>query len=232
MKDNTKVKDVGENVLEPEVLECYGHAWNQMWPYFGELFLILLISSAIYFAGRIIMLPVSFSNFFIDETNLILIPIIAFCSLLYIAFMALLYEPVQVGIAYANLKASRGEKLEIKDMFAFSRNYWNIVLALILSGIIVAIGLIFLIVPGIILACKLAFVPYLVIDRNMQATDAIKESWGMTDGHAWKIFLMGLLAVPIILGGLLCLIFGVIISAIWINLAFASLYYAVSLEKG
>ena len=150
----------------------------------------------------------------------------------YLAFLLLLSQPIQFGIAYAYLRASRGEKLEIKDMFAFFRNYWNVVLAAFLCNLIIVVGILFLIVPGIILACKLAFVPYLVMDKKIEAIDAIKESWSLTDGYAWKIFLMVLLVFPIIIGGLLCLLFGVIISFIWINLAFASMYHAVRLKKG
>jgi len=94
--------------------------------------------------------------------------------------------------------------------------------------LIVLGGLILLIVPGIIFACKLAFVPYLVVDRKLGATDAISTSWRLTNGHAMEVFLIGLLAVPIVIAGLICLIVGVIISAMWIEMAMASLYYAVS----
>jgi len=49
----------------------------------------------------------------------------------------------------------------------------------------------------------------------------------MTEGHALKIFLMGLLAIPISIAGLICLFVGVIPAVIWIRCAFASMYYAV-----
>jgi len=66
----------------------------------------------------------------------------------------------------------------------------------------------------------------------MSAIDAIKESWIMTDGHAWTVFGMGLLGIPIVLAGYICLFVGVIISIMWIYIAIASLYHAVRLEKG
>ena len=40
-------------------------------------------------------------------------------------------------------------------------------MASLLVGVIVSIGFILLIVPGIVFACKLAFTPYLVVDRKM-----------------------------------------------------------------
>ena len=116
-------------------------------------------------------------------------------------------------------------------MFEAFNNYWNAVLASLLVSIIIGIGLILLIVPGIIFACKLAFTPYLVVDRKMAVIEAIQESWRMTGGHAWKIFLIGLLAIPILIAGLICFGVGVIISIMWITLAFASLYHAVAMSE-
>ena len=115
-------------------------------------------------------------------------------------------------------------------MFAAFRNYWNAVLASLLVGIIVVIGFFLLIIPGIIFACKLAFTPYLVVDRNMEVIEAIQTSWRMTSGHALTVFLIGLLAIPIVIAGLICFGVGVIVSAMWIRTALASLYHSVSLQ--
>ncbi len=62
----------------------------------------------------------------------------------------------------------------------------------------------------------------------MEVIDAVKESWRMTRGHAWKVFFIGLLGIPIFFAGLLCFVVGIIISIMWIKLAGASLYHAVS----
>jgi hypothetical protein len=215
--------------LMPGVLSCYGYSWRQIWRYFLELFVILIVAYFMYNMVGIFLIPLQFIGFFLEESNsiffILLFFVLAFIfSLLYIIFWI---RPVTFGVDYAYLKASRGEKLIIRDMFAFLRDYWNVVIAGLLTTLIVALGTLFLIIPGIIFACKLIFVPYIVMDRKMKATDAIKESWMMTNGYAWKVFLMILLGIPIIIAGYICLIYGSIISVIWINLAFASLYYAV-----
>ena len=122
----------------------------------------------------------------------------------------------------------RDEKFEIKEVFAgFRENYLNVILAGLLSVAIIIAGFFLLIIPGIIFACKLAFVPYLVMDKNLDPVEAVKASWRMTYGHSWTIFAMGLVSFFIILGGLILLILGVIPAAMWISGAFASLYYAV-----
>ena len=85
-----------------------------------------------------------------------------------------------------------------------------------------------MIVPGIIFACRLALVPYLVVDRGLDAIKAVETSWKMTKGHASTIFWMGVLILPIALGGLIVFGVGVIVSMMWIKLAFASLYVAIN----
>ena len=66
-------------------------------------------------------------------------------------------------------------------------------IANIVVAVIVGLGIIMLIVPGIIFACRLAFVPYLVVDREMDVMDALRVSWDMTRGPGWQIFFIGLL---------------------------------------
>ena len=93
--------------------------------------------------------------------------------------------------------------------------------------VVIGIGFLLLVVPGVILACRLILTPYLVMDRRMPAIDAIKESWQLTTGHGWTVFFMMLLAIPIVIAGLFVFGVGVLFSIIWIGLAFAALYIGI-----
>jgi len=206
-------------IIKPGVGSAYGHGWRQMWKYFLELFLIGLVA-------LIIGIPSGMSGWTQGGAGA------AILAILGIAYSILIVGPVDYGVSFAHLKAARGDKLEIKDMFAAFQNYWNAVLASFLVGIIIGIGFILLIIPGIIFACKLAFTPYLVVDRKMDVMEAIRESWRMTGGHSWKVFFIGLLAIFISIAGLILFGVGIILAIMWIRLALASLYYSVSLPKG
>ncbi len=209
--------------FKPQVFSSYGNGWRQLWKYFLELLLIGIIIFALAMAANIFTIPYLGLDF---TRNLG--PATAAFNVLVFAYSILFLNPVQYGVSFAFLKAARGNKLEIKDMFEVFKNYWNAVLANLLVAVIVVIGFILLIVPGIVFACKLAFVPYLVVDRKMDVISAVKTSWRMTShGIAWKVFLIGLLAIPVVIAGLICLGVGVIISIMWITTAFASLYHAV-----
>ena len=61
--------------------------------------------------------------------------------------------------------------------------------------------------------------------------EAIKESWNLTTGHSVTIFLIGLLSIPIIIAGLLVCCVGVIVSSMWIELAFAYIFLAIMASK-
>lgn len=154
--------------------------------------------------------------------------LVIFIQLFALGFWLLILGPIEWGAHFAMLKAVRGKKPELLDIFVFQKNYINVVLAHLLVTVIIVVGFIFLIVPGIIFACKLAFVPYLVTDRRMEATEAIRESWRMTTGHAGTIFLMGLLVFPIVLAGALLLGVGIVLAVMWIDLAFAAIFATVA----
>ena len=215
-EDNAKTAN-NSIVWAPRVGSSYSNGWQQLKQYFLELLLITVI-------GIVIAAPF---GIFRDDVEVVGAGA-AVLGIFGFAYSLLIAQPVDYGISFASLRAARRDKLEIKDMFAAFKNYVNVVLANLLTGAIIIIGLVLLIVPGIIFACKLAFVPYLVIDRKMEAIEAVKESWRMTGGHAWKVFLIGLLAIPISIAGLICFGVGIIFALMWIRLAFASLYHAVS----
>ena len=205
-------------VFTPTVGASYGNAWRQMKKYFLELFLIGII-------GLIIGIPSGIGGSEGEATA-----VVSVLGVLGFIYGILIAGPTDYGVSFAYLKAARSDKLEIRDMFEAFHNYWNAVLANILVGAIVIVGLFLLIIPGIIFACKLAFTPYLVVDQKMAVIEAVKGSWRMTNGHAWTVFLIGLLAIPICIAGLICLVVGIIPAFMWITATFASLYHAVSVS--
>jgi len=230
-------------VLAPGVVSSYRNGWRKLWKYFldllsiGIVFAIITLSDLVsriidavivgdVLSGTVLLGAVVLGNVVLGNILFhdVLLGVVLF------AYALLIAGPIEYGAASAYLKAARGDKLEIKDMFTVFRNYWNAVLANLLVDIIVVVGFILLIVPGIVFACKLAFVHYLVVDEKMGAIEAIKGSWRMTNGHAWQVFLIGLLAIPISIAGLICFGVGIIIAVMWVSLAFASLYHAINLS--
>ena len=206
-----------ESPLPPGVLSCYGHAWNILKEKFLEFIIITIIAI-------VLTLPTAGLSLKDDIPWFFAVQFFSF-SLLYTLF---LFWPIEYGIDYAFLKGARGEDVQINDIFKVFKNYLNAVLANLIVAAIIGIGILCCFVPGIVFACKLAFVPYLIVDKRMDVVNAVKESWRLTTGHAITVFLIGLLSIPIYIAGLMVCFVGVILSAMWVEMAFASLYWSVT----
>jgi uncharacterized membrane protein len=200
--------------------DSFGYGWQQLWKYFLHLFLIGIVvavasiptwgtyGSGDWDTAGFVVLNVRSAVYW-----LLVLPVIAFGGdWLYLRFM-------------------RDERANIGDIFqGFKKGYLNIVLANLCVAAIVGIGFILLIVPGIIFACRLAFVRYLVMDKGLDPVAAIEKSWFMTRGHGWRIFGMYLLTIFLFFCGLIVVVVGALFALMWSSTAFASLYHAVDLE--
>jgi len=207
--------------LQPTVGGAYEHSFDTMKKSFIELLLIIIVSALLF-------LPLGIVEATMESSG-----DVSWQAGLFNFFYGILIGiPLEFGVAWAFLKAVRGEKVEIRDLFAPFNNWLNVMGAGILSGVIIGFGILLLIIPGIIFACKLAFVPYLVMDKDMEPVAAIKKSWEMTNGYAITIFLMYLLAIPVAILGFILLIVGIIPASMWIEGAFASIYEAVLRRQG
>jgi len=113
----------------------------------------------------------------------------------------------------------------------FWENYLHIVLANLLVAALVILGCFALLIPGIIIGCRLVFVSYIVMDKKLDPIEAVELSWKLTRGHGWRIFAMGFVSFFIILFGLILFIVGIFPAIMWVSSSFATLYQSVLIEK-
>lgn len=73
----------------------------------------------------------------------------------------------------------------------------NFLVGTIVFGVLVALGFVFLIVPGIFLLVALAFWTVYVAVEDENFVEAMQDSWGLTRGHRLRLFLLGV-AVAVI----------------------------------
>jgi hypothetical protein len=206
------------------VTGSYAYGWQQLKRHFLNLFLVGLVVA-------IASAPVDFAPARDAGPGGQVAGGVAY-SLLLTAYWFLILPVIKYGGDLMNLKFMRNDAADVREIFyGFRDNYLNIVLASLLVFAIVALGLLFLIVPGIIFLCRLAFVPYLVMDKGLEPVAAVEKSWAMTRGHALKVFAILLIGIVLFLLGLLLFVVGAFFAVLWIDTAFASLYYAIDLDE-
>jgi len=139
---------------------------------------------------------------------------------------------IEMGLVSFALKAHDGvEKATFHDLW-HPHSFWKYVGVKILTGIIIVIGLILLIVPGVIAILTLLFATYLVIDRNLGPIEAMKESARMTKGHRWNLFLLILALLGINILGAIALLVGLLVSIPVSILAVAHAYRTLAGNAG
>ncbi|MEE4115236.1 MAG: hypothetical protein V2I37_03655, partial [Marinilabiliaceae bacterium] len=179
----------------------FGRSFGQGMQVLGDNFLSLLL---IIFIMMLVQGPAQFVRVTIQVGGFNLaIGVFALMALVY-SFLVIPVFTYGANILFVH--AVRKQKVDYNWMVkGFSDSYLNIILSNLLVFALVMIGIIMLLVPGIIISCRLVFVSRLVMDRNLDPIAAIEESWRLTRGYGWTIFGMGLVSFFIILFGLLLL---------------------------
>lgn len=213
MNDETQDDMIKDN-FEPGVGSALARGWTEMKGNFLVFLLAVLVLS-------VFITPINMGGDGHNDSS-------ALIGILETAYLFLLYPIINYGADLIFLRGVRGDQVEVKSIFDGFRNYVNIILASLLTTGLIGIGLIVFIIPGIYVACRLAFVAYLVMDEGLDPIAAVEASWRITRGHAWKIFVLGLASVFLFFLGLALLIVGVFPALIWIKASFAALYLGVT----
>ncbi|MBX9919499.1 MAG: hypothetical protein K2Y33_06700 [Mycolicibacterium frederiksbergense] len=113
---------------------------------------------------------------------------------------------VQSAYIGGMLDIANGQPVEIGSFFK-PRNVVNVIIASVLSSIIVAIGVLLCIVPGVIATIMLFFTTAVVVDRNVSGIDGVSTSFNMAKANFGPVALTWLTTIGIgILGVLACLV--------------------------
>lgn len=151
--------------------------------------------------------------------------------LLAFVVASLLNVLIGMGTTAFMLKAHDDiESVTLKDLW-HPHPFRRYLLANVAATAIVIVGLILIIVPGIIVALALLFVNFIVIEREISAADALRESARITKGYRWQLFGLLLAVVGINILGLLCLGVGLLVSIPVSTLAIVHAYRSLSGEE-
>jgi uncharacterized membrane protein len=131
---------------------------------------------------------------------------------------------IHLGAAKVSLKYRDGEKVEFANMFDSFGILAAFMVAAVITDFAVGIGLLFLIVPGIVVAVRFCLYPFLIVDEGLGPVEAIQRSVRLTSGVGVDLFLFAMLCLGLNVLGLIAFGVGAFVSLPVTVLAAAHVY--------
>jgi hypothetical protein len=115
-------------------------------------------------------------------------------ALVYLLSMVVLSLVATGATVFIVSESYLGRPLTARDALNRATPYLGrILVSSMLIAFIVGLGLVFLVIPGIILGSGLAVaIPVVVLESDRSASAALSRSWELTRGSRWRIFALGL----------------------------------------
>lgn len=126
---------------------------------------------------------------------------------------------LSLGATRIGLNLISGKEVSVAMLFGGGRKFLPALGATILYMLMVSIGMIFLIVPGIYLAMRYGQYLTAIVDRDLGVMDSFKYSSSITTNNRMNLFLLALMAIVVILAGCLALCVGLFfaVPVIWLG---------------
>lgn len=161
-----------------------------------------------YVSNPLALISPSFEAFKLAWVNLLLVALAVVGALL--AFVAIVVVAGPVGVLIGvllsfpliffiggfsgwmltkiTIAAARGQKLSFKEAMpqTFSEP-WKYIWTCILMGLVIGVGFILFIVPGIIFLAWFAMAPYLMVDKGVWGADALSQARELARRRNWDV---------------------------------------------
>ena len=139
------------------------------------------------------------------------------------------------GMSRTMVLIYRGHTPQVETYFDGFKHYLPTLISFLLVSVIVLVGIVLLLIPGIVAAIGLSQTFYVLQDQpELGAEGAIRESWRLTwtNGNMLKVFLMGFVIFFVTLGGLLALGVGLLFAIPLVSVMAGGLYEELRLADG
>ena len=117
-----------------------------------------------------------------------------------------------------------GEEPQFSAYGQVSRKLPAFIATYIIYSLIVLIGLVLFIIPGIYLGIRFQFYLAFIVEDNCGIIESFKRSWNITKGCSMKLFVLGLIMILISFAGSIALFVGIFIAVPLIVLMYGCTY--------
>lgn len=109
------------------------------------------------------------------------------------SLLGILMMPLGIGTTAFFVSLIENENFEAKDLFKYYHDFVKIIGVTILMGLIIMLGYICFIIPGIILTLSYSLVPIILIKKpELGIVETLKYSREKMQGHKLDTFVLGL----------------------------------------
>jgi uncharacterized membrane protein len=129
-----------------------------------------------------------------------------------------------LGLFAFSMKMVKNGTATIGDFFNSWSKGLSYIAAQILYTLIVTLGFILLIIPGIYWACKFSLFPFFILEGK-GPINALKLSDQATYGAKWDVLAYGVIAFLVVFLGIVALFFGIFVAVPIISAGWAAAYY-------
>ncbi len=148
-----------------------------------------------------------------EDISGILAGIFGFSFLLMLLLVFVLSCVFMAGYYNMALMAADGQEATFSAFSVSFKKILNLLLGAILYAIIVWIGFILCVIPGIIVGARLITFYFFIIDKDYNAIDALSKSWEATKGNTLNLILLYIVFYLINMLGALCCGIGIFVTA-------------------
>lgn len=109
------------------------------------------------------------------------------------SLLGILMMPLGIGTTAFFISLIENENFEAKDLFKYYHDFVKVIGVTILMGLIIMLGYICFIIPGIILTLSYSLVPIILIKKpELGIVETLKYSREKMQGHKLDTFVLGL----------------------------------------
>jgi membrane-anchored glycerophosphoryl diester phosphodiesterase (GDPDase) len=217
-------------------MEALGFGWNAVTKDFAGI--ALPIAVVVVIAGALGGAPAGVFNYFMTKLAAELVDA-AFMQVVSLAiqsvsqFFSLAISAFFTGgIIELALKAARGQKTDFSDVFGGAKYFGPMFVGVMCAAFLSGLGLVFCIVPGLIIGAGLLLYQPLIVDQKLSAIDALKKSWEMTNGHKTALVIFLLLCGLVELAGVAaCCVGALLVSTPMVTMATVYIYLKMNGEQ-
>lgn len=179
-------------------------------------------------------------NFNVSEENIrnlppvfwtVLLPLVSVAGLLSLAAL-ILGGTVELGYAKFLLKQHDRKELQFSDLFSQFDRFGTGFAQKFLRTLFIVLWSLLFIIPGIVKGLSYAMTPFILEDHpEMTASQAIKASMQLMDGHKMDLFILGLSFIGWSLLACLTMGIGFLFLNPYMNAAYAAFYRDISRKQ-